>query len=60
MQKQKFWNNLLVKLGLKKPKIEEWDEDHAISMIMNTIISEFSEEELREISKEDQEEDYLL
>ena len=44
-----FWNKLLVFLKIKKPEIKEWDEDHALDLIMNSIISELSEEEIKEI-----------
>lgn len=44
-----FWNKLLIFLKIRKPKIEEWDEDHALDLIMNSIINELSEEEIKEI-----------
>ena len=34
---------------------EEWDEDHALDMIMNNILSEMSDEELKELMDEDSE-----
>jgi len=44
-----FWNKLLIFLKIRKPEVEEWDEDHALDLIMNSIISELSEEEIKEI-----------
>jgi len=40
-----------MKLKIKKPEIKEWDEDHALDMIINSMISELSEEEIEEIMK---------
>ena len=44
-----FWNKLLILLKIRKPKSEEWDEDHALDMVINSIINELSEEEKEEI-----------
>ena len=44
-----FWNTLLIFLRIRKPEMEEWDEDHALDLIMNNLISELSEEEIKEI-----------
>lgn len=44
-----FWNKLLIFLKIRKPEVEEWDEDHALDLIMNSIINELSEEEIKEI-----------
>ena len=52
---KKFWNNILTKLGIRKPEPEEWDEDHALDMIMNNILSELSDEELKELMGDDSE-----
>ena len=46
-----FWNKLLVFLKIKKPEIEESDEDHALDMIINSMISELPEEVIEEIMK---------
>ena len=46
-----FWNKLLIFLKIKKPEIEEWDEDHALDMIINSMISELPKEEIEEIMK---------
>ena len=52
---KKFWNNILIKLGIRKPEPEELDEDHARDMIMNRILYELSDEELKELMGEDSE-----
>ena len=44
-----LWNKLLIFLRIRKPQTQEWDEDHALDMIMNSMINELSEEEIKEI-----------
>ena len=32
--------------------IEEWDEDHALDMVLNSMIEDMTEEEIKEITEE--------
>jgi len=32
--------------------IEEWDEDHALDMVLNSMIKDMTEEEIEEITEE--------
>jgi len=43
-----LWNKLLIFLKIRKPEVDEWDEDHALDLIMNSIINGLSEEEIKE------------
>jgi hypothetical protein len=42
------------KLGLYEDELEEWDEDHELDMVLNSMVEDLSEEDIKAIIEENQ------